>query len=128
MTKPMEIIATLCQRYQAAVSANDSAAYGSLFAPGAIRVPPGGEPEHGPEAIAQSEQSDYDVAKWSVRSRPLDAMGINDEWVYGVAEADITLVEHEGGATKSLTANKTWLVQRQPNGEWLIKRQMWNYR
>ena len=128
MTDPMEIIETLCQRYQAAVSANDSAAYGRLFAADAIRVPPGGEPEHGPEAIAESEQNDYDVARWSVRSRPLDAMLIDEGWVYGVAEADITLVEHADGATKSLKANKTWLVQRQPSGEWLIKRQMWNYR
>jgi|TARA_B100002003_G_scaffold248306_1_gene281797 uncharacterized protein (TIGR02246 family) len=128
MTDPMEIIETLCQRYQAAVSANDSAAYGRLFAADAIRVPPGGEPEHGPEAIAESEQNDYDVARWSVRSRPLDAMLIDEGWVYGVAEADITLVEHAGGATKSLKANKTWLVQKQPSGAWLIKRQMWNYR
>ncbi|MDP6389222.1 MAG: SgcJ/EcaC family oxidoreductase [Alphaproteobacteria bacterium] len=128
MTDPMKVIETLCERYQTAVSANDSAQYGSLFATDAIRVPPGGQPEHGPDAIAESEQNDYDVAKWSVQSRPLDAMLINDEYVYGVAEADITLVAHEDGATKSLKANKTWLVQKQPSGEWLIKRQMWNYR
>ena len=128
MTDPMEVIETLCKRYQAAVSANDSTAYGRLFAADAIRVPPGGQPEHGPDAITQSEQNDYDVAKWTVQSRPLDAMPINDDWVYGVAEADITLVAHADGAKKSLKANKTWLVHRQPSGEWLIKRQMWNYR
>ena len=128
MTDPKHVIETLCKRYQAAVSGNDSAAYGSLFAPDAIRVPPGGEPEHGPEAITRSEQSDYDVAKWTIRSRPLDAMLINENWVYGVAEADITVVTHADGASKSMTANKTWLVHREPNGEWLIKRQMWNYR
>jgi ketosteroid isomerase-like protein len=53
---------------------------------------------------------------------------INDDWVYGVAEADITLVAHADGTTKSLKANKTWLLRREPSGEWLIKRQMWNYR
>ena len=127
MTDPMKIIEDLCTRYQTAVSANDSVAYGKLFAPDAIRVPPGSLPEHGPEAIAASEQRDYDLAEWTVQSRPLDAMRIDDEWVYGVAEADITLVEHESGVTKSLTANKVWLVQRQVSGDWLIKRQMWNY-
>jgi len=128
MTNPMHIIEDLCTRYQSAVSANDAAAYGKLFAEDAIRVPPGGMPEHGPDAIAQSEQKDYDVAKWTVQSRPLDAMLIDDKWVYGVAEADITLVEHKSGASRSLTANKVWLVQKQPSGEWLIKRQMWNHR
>jgi hypothetical protein len=38
MTDPMEVVATLCERYQTAVSANDSAAYGRLFAADAIRV------------------------------------------------------------------------------------------
>ena len=127
MIDAMEIIETLCDRYQSAVSANDSAAYSSLFAPDAIRVPPGGKPEHGPEEIRQSEQRDYDVAKWTVRSRPVDAMRIDDDWVYGVAEADISLVAHEDGATKSMTANKVWLLHKQPSGAWLIKRQMWNY-
>lgn len=128
MTDPMEVIEALCNRYQRAVSANDSAAYGRLFAEDAIRVPPGGQPEHGADAIARSEQKDYDVAGWTIQSRPLNAMLINDDWIYGIAEADITLVAHADGAEKSLKANKTWLVSRQPSGQWLIKRQMWNYR
>lgn len=62
MTEAMEIVKAMCGKYQAAVSANDSAAYRKLFAIDAIRVPPGSEPEHGPDAIAASEQKDYDVA------------------------------------------------------------------
>ena len=126
MIDAMEVVETMCERYQTAVSNNDSGAYRKLFAEDAIRVPPGSEPEHGPDEIAQSEQKDYDVAAWSVRSRALDALRINDDWVYGVAEADINTVAHADGARKSLRATKTWLLQRQPSGDWLIKRQMWN--
>ena len=125
--QPMEFVETFCERYQSAVSANDSAAYGSLFAPDAIRIPPGGMPEHGPDEIRQSEQSDYDVAKWTVKSTPTDAFLIDDDWVCGVAEANISLVAHADGAKKAMTANKIWLINRQPTGEWLIRRQMWNY-
>lgn len=127
MTNPMEIIATISQRYQTAVSANDSAAYGKLFAPDAVRLPPGGKPEHGPEAISESEQRDYDVAKWTIQVRPVQAIRLSDEWVYGIAETDITLVAHADGSEKSMTANKGWLVHRQPSGEWQIERAMWNY-
>ncbi len=127
MTDPMEIVETLCERYQSAVSANDSVAYSSLFASDAIRIPPGGMPERGPEEIKQSEQRDYDVAKWTVSSKPIDAFLIDEDWVCGVAEANISLVAHADGAQKSMTANKIWLINRQPTGEWLIRRQMWNY-
>ena len=57
------IVQEMCDRCQVAVSSNDSNAYGALFAPDAIRVAPGAEPEYGPEAIAASEQKDYDAAK-----------------------------------------------------------------
>ncbi len=126
MTDPMEVVETMCDRYQTAVSDNDSGAYRKLFAEDAIRRPPGSEPEHGPDEIAQSEQRDYDVAKWTVQSTPLDALRIDDDWVYGVAGVDVTTVAHADGATKSFQATKTWLLQRQPSVQWLIKRQMWN--
>ena len=126
MIDAMEVVETMCERYQAAVTNNDSQAYRKLFAEDAIRIPPGSEPEHGPDEIAQSEQKDYDAARWTVRSAALDALRIDDDWVYGVAEVDINTVAHADGATKSFWATKTWLLQRQPSGDWLIKRQMWN--
>lgn len=126
MIDAMEVVETMCERYQTAVSNNDSGAYRMLFAEDAIRIPPGSEPERGPDEIAQSEQRDYDAAKWTVRSAALDALRIDDSWVYGIAEVDINTVAHADGAKKSFRATKTWLLQRQPSGDWLIKRQMWN--
>lgn len=66
MTDPMEVVEKLCERYQTAVSNNDSGAYRKLFAEDAIRIPPGSEPEHGPDEIGQGEQRDYDIAKWTL--------------------------------------------------------------
>jgi len=126
MIDAMEVVETMCERYQDAVSNNDSGAYRILFAGDAIRIPPGSEPERGPDEIAQSEQRDYDAAKWTVRSSALDALRIDDNWVYGVAEVDIDTVAHADGARKTFQATKTWLLQRQASGDWLIKRQMWN--
>ncbi|MGI0487805.1 YybH family protein [Pantanalinema rosaneae CENA516] len=121
-----EILRTVCEKYAAAVSANDSVAYGQLFAADAIRVPPGLEPEHGPDEIARSEQKDYDVAKWTVQSTPLDALIINDRWISGMAQAQVNTVAYADGATKSFQVTKMWLLHQEDSGEWLIKRQMWN--
>lgn len=121
-----EVLKTVCEKYQAAVSANDSAAYGKLFATDAIRIPPGSEPEYGPDEISKSEQKDYDVAKWTVQSTPLDALLIDDRWIYGIAQANVSTVSYTDGATNSFKVTKTWLLHRADSGEWLIKRQMWN--
>ena len=121
-----EVVKAMCEKYSAAVSANDSVAYGKLFATDAIRIPPGLDPERGPEEILQSEQKDYDVAKWTCKSTPLDALLIDDEWVYGIAQANVNNVFYSDGATKSFKVYKTWLLHKEKSGEWLIKRQMWN--
>ena len=126
MIDAYEVVKAMCEQYQAAVNANDSAAYRKLFAVDAIRIPPGSEPERGPDEIAQSEQQDYDVAQWRIQSRPLDALRIDDQWVYGIAHVDATTVAYADGTTKAFQATKTWLLHREPSGEWLIKRQMWN--
>ncbi len=123
-----EVLKTMCERYSAAVSANDSVAYGKLFALDAIRIPPGLDPEHGPEEILQSEQKDYDVAKWTCQSTPLDALRIDDEWVYGIAQANVNTVSYADETTNSFKVYKTWLLHKEDSGEWLIKRQMWNIR
>ncbi|TIS55800.1 nuclear transport factor 2 family protein [Mesorhizobium sp.] len=125
MTDARTVVQRMCERYQAAVNANDSKAYGALFAADGIRVPPGAEPEHGPEAIAASEQKDYDVAAWTITSRPLDALKIDDDWVYGLAEASVNTVAHGDGAETSFKVTKSWLIHREGD-EWLIKRHLWN--
>ena len=121
-----EVLKTMCDKYQAAVNANDSAAYRQLFAPDAIRIPPGSEPEQGADEIAKSEQKDYDVAKWTVQLTPLDALQIDDRWVYGIAHGNVNTIAYADGATKSFKTTKTWLFHKKDSGEWLIKRQMWN--
>lgn len=121
-----EVLKTMCEKYQAAVNANDSAAYRKLFAADAIRIPPGSEPEHGPDEISKSEQKDYDIAKWTVRLTPLDALRIDDQWVYGIAHADVNTVAYTDGTTNSFQAKKTWLFHKEDSGEWSIERYIWN--
>ena len=123
-----EVVASMCQRYASAVNANDSTAYSKLFTADAIRIPPGAELEYGPEEIRKGEQADYDVARWSIRSTPGDAMQLADQWIYAIAHVEGTCVAHADGASSSFRATKTWLLRRQGSGDWLIARQMWNLR
>ncbi|MCW3783839.1 YybH family protein [Defluviimonas salinarum] len=128
MIDAMEIVETMCERYSSAVTANDSAAYRQLFCADAIRVPPGSEPERGPDEIARGEQADYDKARFTCNSHPIDALHLADNRVFGFAEAAVKTVAHGTGEIRSFRATKAWLLERQPSGDWLIKRQMWNLR
>lgn len=127
MSHADEIVRSMCQSYASAVNANDSLAYSKLFTSNAIRMPPGSAAEYGPAQIRQGEQADYDAAKWSIRSTPVDILPIAAEWIYAIAHVDGTCVAHADGAVSSFRATKTWLLQRQASGEWLIARQMWNH-
>lgn len=121
-----EVFKAMCEKYSAAVSANDSVAYGKLFAADAIRIPPRSELEFGSEEISKSEQKDYDVAKWTVQLTPLDALRIDDQWVYGIAQGNVNTVAYADQEKKSFKTTKTWLLHKEDSGEWLIKRQIWN--
>ena len=128
LTDAMEVVRSMCIAYASAVNASDSLAYSKLFASDAIRMPPGSEPEYGADEIRRGEQADYDAARLSIRSTPVDAVQPSDDWVYGIAQVDGTATNHADGMTSSFRATKTWLLQRQASGGWLIARQMWNVR
>jgi uncharacterized protein (TIGR02246 family) len=126
MASAHDVVAAMCERYASAVNASDSMAYSKLFTADAIRIPPGSEPEYGPEHIRQSEQADNDRARWSIHSRPLDALQLTDDWIYGIADVDGTTIAHADGTKRTFKLTTTWLLHRQASGDWLIARQMWN--
>ena len=126
MSTADEVLQAMCQSYSSAVNASDSVTYAKLFTHDAIRMPPGAYPEYGPEQIQRGEQADYDVAKWTVQFTPRDALPITDDWMYGIADVEGSMVAHEDGKTSNFRLTVAWLLQRQPSGAWLIKRQMWN--
>lgn len=103
-------------------------AYGRLFTPDSIRIPPGEELEYGPEKIAKGEQASYDEGSLAIRSTPTDVVELGEGWIYALAHVDGKFVAHAGGSTSEFRATKAWLLHRQPSGEWLVARHMFNMR
>ncbi|MDX1456237.1 MAG: hypothetical protein R3276_01535 [Marinobacter sp.] len=66
MSEADDVLQSMCHSYSSAVNASDSLTYSRLFTEDAIRMPPGGYPEYGPEQIRKGEQADYDAAMWTV--------------------------------------------------------------
>ena len=128
MATPYDVVKSMCDAYARAVNASDSVAYGKLFTPDAIRIPPGSELEHGPEEIAKGEQAGYDEVRLSIRSTPLDVVDLGEQWIYALASVEGEAVAHADGSRSSFRATKAWLLQRQASGQWLLTRHMWNVR
>ena len=128
MANAYEVVKSMCDAYAGAVNASDSAAYGKLFTPDAIRIPPASELEHGPEEIAKGEQASYDWGRLTIRSTPMDVIEVGEQWIYALANVDGEAVAHADGARSSFRATKAWLLRRQPSGEWLLARHIWNVR
>jgi ketosteroid isomerase-like protein len=128
MANAYEVVKSMCEAYARAVNASDSIAYGRLFAPDAIRIPPGAELEHGPEEIAKGEQAGYDEGRMIIRSTPTDVIEVGDGWIYALAHVEGEWSAHADGSTSEFRATKAWLLECQPSGEWLLARHMWNMR
>lgn len=128
MADAFEIVGAMCDAYARAVNAGDSAAYGELFTPDAIRIPPGSELENGPDEIARGEQASYDWGRMTIRSTPVDVVEVSEQWIYALANVEGEAIAHADGAKSSFRATKSWLLQRQPSGDWLLARHMWNTR
>lgn len=126
MSEADEVLEAMSAEYASAVNAGDSGTYATLFAIDAIRMPPGADLERGPEEIRNAERADYEAAAWNVSFTPRDALAITDGWVYGIADGEVTIMPHAGGESSNVRLTVTWLYERQPSGEWLIKRQMWS--
>ena len=126
MSEADEVLKAMSAAYASAVNAGDSSKYATLFAHDAIRMPPGAEPERGRDQIQNAEQADYDTARWNVAFKPRDALAITDDWVYGIADGEVSIVPRAAGETSNVRLPVTWLYERQSSGEWLIKRQMWS--
>ena len=112
------VVADLMKRYAAAVNATDSAAYRKLFTHDAVRSPPGVDLEVGPDAIANGEQADYDVYDFDIEMTRRDALALSDDYVFCFLEVHAKLTARDGGTSKNINALKSFLLERQPSGEW----------
>ncbi len=118
----------MCDAYAHAVNTADSAAYGRLFTPDAIRIPPGAELEHGPDEIAKGEQAGYDDYQLTISSSPVDVIDLGAGWIHALANVDGEAVARADGSSSSFRATKAWLLHQLPSGEWRLARHMWNVR
>ncbi|MFK0206445.1 YybH family protein [Agrobacterium sp. NPDC090283] len=119
---PREILQSVWDRYVEAVNTSNAIAYGAIFTNDGIRVVTGQAPERGRDEITRNEQADYDEGDWTIAPSIIDALQISSDAIYGLAEVDVTISPHAGRSVVKKTIIASWLILRQPTGEWLLSR------
>ena len=105
--------------FERAISDNDPAAMAHLYAPNALLFPPGAESVRGREAIQaffdrpRDYQIAHDISDLEVRGEMVLEFG---RW---------TLHPKQGG-TVTRGGWYFWLWRRQPDGSWLVERDLWS--
>ena len=123
-----DVVKEMCSRYSAAVNASDADAYSKLFEDDAVWMPPGAPTRIGALEIRKAEGADYENERLSVKFVPGDSLSITENWIYGIAHVDGTGTTLSSGEVRSFKFTVTWLLHRQADGSWKIKRQMWNHK
>ena len=122
------VVEAMCSSYSSAVNASDAETYSKLFADDAIWMPPGGQICNGPDEIRAAEGADYEETQLSVNFTAGDTLLISDHWIYGIAHVIGTATSKADGNETSFKLTVTWLLNKQSETEWKIKRQMWNHK
>ena len=105
--------------FERAISDNDPAAMARLYAPHALLFPPGAESVRGREAIQTffDRPRDYQIA------HNISDLEVRGEMVHEFGRW--TQYTRQGGAV-TRGGWYFWLWRRQPDGSWLVERDLWS--
>jgi len=117
-------VAAAHQRFEAAFTARDAAAFAALYAPDAAVMPPNLGRIEGREAIRALWQQFFDAGVTGFDRTTID---LAVESVRATETGSLTLTGPDGrGSTSSIGGKYMLLWLRSPEGDWRIYREIWN--
>ena len=117
-------IRSVTQALASALLAGDSVGAAAAFAPGAVMFPPNEPAISGHSAIRAWSHRLLSAMTVTAGSVSVDAVHVGGDWAVSYGNWGMTV--SMGGTTASDTTRYMLLWQRQPAGEWLIARDVWN--
>ncbi|MFK0206446.1 hypothetical protein [Agrobacterium sp. NPDC090283] len=72
----------------------------------------------------RNEQADYDDGNLTIVPSIIDVQQISEDAIHGIAEVDVTIIQHAGHGVVRKTIIASWLILRQPTGERLLSRHL----
>lgn len=125
LQQDLAAIATFNERYLKAINDENIDALAALTTDGHILTPPGGRPLVGKARII--EVTGRSFAESDVREMwTPEETQVASDWAYQRGTYDLLMTPKTGGESRAIKGWFLRIYQRQPNGEWLMTRDMFN--
>ena len=113
------------ERFAAAFNAGDAGAVAGLYTDDAMRMPPNEPAVVGREAILSRFEAEFAEFAGQL-ANPAEEIHVAGDWAFLRGTYTMTLTPSAGGEPTQDTGKYLVVVQRQPDGTWLTKREIWN--
>ncbi len=110
-----------------AVNRGDADAVAELYAADGVRMPPDGPPVVGRESIRQDLAQSFEANAVELQTQ-VDETRFSGELAYVRGTFAMTVTARDGSASSEVEGNWVRLMRREPDGFWLIARELWNIR
>ncbi len=112
--------------YQRYVSAGDIQGYTNLFKDDVIWMPPNAQDRSGKSEVFKAEAGAFSKFKFVFEMVPIEILQLSDTWGIILCSSKGVMTPKSGGEATNFRYRVLFLTEKQPDGRWLIARQIWN--
>lgn len=111
--------------FMVAINNSDADAVAALYASDAVRMPPDAPEIRGREAIRQNLEGTFENADIEVQVH-VEETEFSGELASVRGTFALITVPKDGSASAEMQGNWMRLMRREPDGRWLVARELWN--
>jgi uncharacterized protein (TIGR02246 family) len=112
--------------YQQFVNAGDAQGYTTLFTDDVVWMPPNAPDRQGKSEVFDAQVAAFSKFKFTVALTPTEVRVLSKEWGLVLCSVRGVLTPREEGDVVEFRFRGVFVMERQPDGRWLIARQIWN--
>ena len=116
----------LIRDYQKSINTGDAQKYSALYTDDAIWMPPNAPDRIGRAEILKMQSAIFAKFATHTELTPTEVRLLSDQWGLVLCSSRGTMTPRGGGNAVEFAFSIVFLTARQPDGSWLVARQIWN--
>jgi uncharacterized protein (TIGR02246 family) len=112
--------------YQHFVNAGNGQGYTTLFTDDVVWMPPNSPDREGGSEILDAQVAAFSKFKFNVELTPTEVRALSEDWGLVLCTVRAVLTPRSEGDVVEMRLRGVFVMAKQPDGRWLIARQIWN--
>jgi uncharacterized protein (TIGR02246 family) len=126
MMNEEQLLEQVVENYQRYVSNGDIQGYMGLFCENVVWMPPGAIDRGGKSEVLKAESGAFAKFKFDFTMTPIEVKLLSDNCGMVICSSQGKMTPLGGGEDVNFLYRVFILMKKQPDGGWLISRQIWN--